>query len=88
VSSRVYDASSDGDCNHIIHSCPHLRTMLMTSGDTRKLKRRTKLNLTRLSTFLERSLKTSKLLRFDDTRMNEALDIATSPECVSVCVVK
>lgn len=37
-----------------------------------------KLVLTRLSTFLERSLKMRRLLRFEDTRMNEALDIATS----------
>jgi hypothetical protein len=80
VSSRVYDASSDGDCNYIIHNCPHLRIILMASGSARELKRRTKLSLTRLSTVFERSLRVSKLSRFEDTRMNEALDIAMSPE--------
>ena len=38
----------------------------------------TKLNLTRLNTVLARSVSVSKLRRFDETRMNDALEIATS----------
>lgn len=40
---------------------------------------RTKLNLTRLNTVADKSMSVSKLLKFDDIRMNEALESATSP---------
>ena len=40
---------------------------------------RTKLNFTRFMTIRERLVSVSKLLRSEDRRINEALDIATSP---------
>jgi hypothetical protein len=40
---------------------------------------RTKLILTRVNTFLDRSLSVSKVLRLEYKRMNEALDNAMSP---------
>lgn len=39
----------------------------------------TKLNLTRLKTLRERSVNVSKQWRFDVIRMNDALEMATSP---------
>lgn len=39
----------------------------------------TKLNFTRSKTLRERSHKVTKLCRWDDSRMNEALETATSP---------
>ena len=45
----------------------------------------TKLNLTRLKTFRDRSVNVRMLCKFDLTRMNEALEIATSlPEPTAI----
>lgn len=79
MSDGVYDSGSDGDCDQIIHKCPHLQNILMARNDAKRGMKCTKLILTRLNTFLDRSLSVSKVLRLECKRMNEALDNAMSP---------
>ena len=56
---------------------------ILSTEDTKKVL--TKLNLTRLKTFRDRSVNVRMLCKFDLTRMNEALEIATSlPEPIAI----
>lgn len=83
---RVHYPRGDRQRNGIVHGCPQLhgRSRTQSISDRSlcevRIEARTKLNLTRLKTVRERSISVSKLRNCEDTRINDALDMATSPE--------
>lgn len=74
----VYDTCSYGQSNGIIDNGPELHTTYEHFVKEACRGERTKLNLTRLNTVRDRSARVSRLRKLDKTRMNDALDMATS----------
>jgi hypothetical protein len=78
VADWVDDPSSDRDCNDVIHERPYLAVRSAITVHEGRKRTRTKFCFTRLNTFRDRSDKVSRLCKSEDSRMNEALEIATS----------
>ena len=84
--SRVDNTGGNGKGRHVVDECPELKEICEYTIFSNMVRLGlTKLNLTRLKTLRDRSVNVKILLRFDWTRMNDALDIATSlPEPIAM----
>jgi hypothetical protein len=80
MSSRINDARSNRECYDIVHRRIELQNQVFDerSNSIQGEILRTKLNLTRRKTVWARSYKTNKLLRLEETKMKDALEMAIS----------
>lgn len=78
MTCRIYDTCSYGQANGIINNGPELHIAYEYFIKETCRRQRTKLNLTRLNTVRDRSARVSRLRKLEETRMNDALDRATS----------
>lgn len=80
MSSWIDNARSNWKGNDVVDGCPEL--VIHVISDTllkREQRTPTKLNLTRLKTVRDRSNRVNRPNRLEETRMKDALEIATSP---------